>query len=459
VARTREAVRRAFDMLEAQGDAGPRPVAIDGFDERVLPVAVLAAHRAELLGAGTGDLTAHLRDGRDAVRANAAAALGVLGATAAAAARSIGVVLRDDAASVRLAATHALAALGPDAVEETGDDLVGALGDPNDEVAATAAGVLRDHLELVRSALVRGLETDRSSHAQRIVELIGELDDASDILSDAFASPAINVQVNAALGLGLLGPARIGHGRTVLEGARTGGWKRTREAVHRALARLDDSQRRLPGRIDVPGFESELLPPEAFAGASLPLEDLVTYLQDGRAVVRANAATALGTLGASGAGDAYAVRWLAVLLRDDDMRVRIHAAGALDALGDDAVREYAGFLVGALGGPEEVATAAAKVLRKRKSRVVTALLKGLETTDDLHAHRILELIVALPDAADILCEAFEGPIENVQVSAALGLGMLGARAGAHAKKLLEGARTRSTTRTRDAVFKALARMG
>jgi hypothetical protein len=149
---------------------------------------------------------------------------------------------------------------------------------------------------------------------------------------------------------------------------------------------------------------------------------------------------------------------MGVLLRDDDMRVRIAAAGALDALGDDAVRQYAGFLVGALSGPDEVAEAAAVVLRKRKGRVVSALLKGLETADDDHAARILQLVVALPDAADVLCEAFESPIENVQVQAAHGLGMLGARAGAQAKKMLEGARTRSTHRVRDAVFKALPKM-
>jgi hypothetical protein len=53
------------------------------------------------------------------------------------------------------------------------------------------------------------------------------------------------------------------------------------------------------------------------------------------------------------------------------------------------------------------------------------LLKGLETDDETHARRILELINALPDAAEILCDAFESPAENVQVNAAMGIGMLG----------------------------------
>ena len=57
------------------------------------------------------------------------------------------------------------------------------------------------------------------------------LQEASEILCDAFESPAVNVQVNVAIGLGMLGKTRIGKGRKALEGARTGGWERTRIAV------------------------------------------------------------------------------------------------------------------------------------------------------------------------------------------------------------------------------------
>jgi hypothetical protein len=65
------------------------------------------------------------------------------------------------------------------------------------------------------------------------------LPDAGEILVDAFASPAENVQVNAAIGIGMLGEAKAGSaGRKALEGARTGGFARTREAVFKALAML-----------------------------------------------------------------------------------------------------------------------------------------------------------------------------------------------------------------------------
>jgi HEAT repeat protein len=305
-------------------------------------------------------------------------------------------------------------------------------------------------------ALVRGLETDAPVHGRRIAELIHVFDDAADILCEAFESPAVNVQVNAAIGLGLLGAKRVGKGRRALEGARTGGFERTREAVRKALEMLDGPRRAGPAAIEIDGFETRVLGPEAFGAAAgaLPASDLVGYLHDGRAHVRANAATALGSLGPAVAGAALAI---GVLLRDDDTRVRIQAAWALDKLGDDAVREAADSLVGALRGDADVARAVAPVLVARKTRVLTALIKGLETDDDSHARRILEVINALADAPEILCDAIESPAENVQVNAAIGIGMLGEkRAGGAGRKALETRRTGGFARTREAVFKALA---
>ncbi|HEU0031484.1 MAG TPA: HEAT repeat domain-containing protein [Kofleriaceae bacterium] len=454
-ARTREAVRRALEMIDPKGDAGPQAVAIEDFEGRFLALAEVEKHKAEAERVGVADLTAYLQDGRDIVRANAALALAVIGAPAQPAARSLGVRLRDDSAKVRLAAAQALDRIGDAAVIETADDLVGALRDADDRVAETCANVLKARRARMIGALVRGLETDDPRHGRRIVEVINALPDASEILVDAFESPAVNVQVNAAIGLGMLGPARVGKGRKALEGARTGGWERTREAVRKALDMLDGPRQTGPAQIDVAGFETQILGAEAFKDpGKLRVEDLAPYLTDGRAVVRANAATALGALGAPAIA---AVRPLGVLLRDDDMRVRIAAAQALDKLGDDAVREIAEFLVGALRGDADVAKAVAPVLAARKTRVLTALLKGLETDDETHARRILEVVNQLPDACEILCDAIESPAENVQVNAAIGIGMLGSkRAGTQGRKNLESRRTGGFARTRESVFKALA---
>jgi HEAT repeat protein len=241
----------------------------------------------------------------------------------------------------------------------------------------------------------------------------------------------------------------------VLEGARTGGDARTREAVRKALEVLDGPRHSGPAPVEIDGFETRYLDAEAVADpGKLRAADLIAHRQDGRGIVRANAATALGVLGGAAAG---AVSSLGVLLRDDDPRVRNQAAGALARIGDDAVRETAAFLVGALRGDADVAAACARVRGARKARVLGALVKALETDDEAQARRILVLIGALPDACEILCDAFDSPAENVQVNAAIGIGMLGAqRAGNAGRKKLEGARTGGFARTREAVFKALA---
>jgi HEAT repeat protein len=455
-ARTRDAVRGALDRIEPRGATGPRAVAVEGFETRALSAADLDKAKPELTTVGPGDLAGHLHDGRELVRGNAALALGALGAAAASAARALGVLLRDDVPRVRMSAAQALDKIGDGAVLETADDLVGALGDRDDKVAETVAGVIRARKGKMISALVHGLETDKVAAARRIGELLGQFDDAAEILCDAFDSPAVNVQVNAALGLGMLGAKRVGKGRKALEGARTGGDARTREAVRAALEVIDGPKRSGPEPVAVDGFETKLLAGEAFTDPTkLRLDDLVGYAQDGRALVRANAATAIGSFGATGAGAAVAV---AVLLRDDDMRVRAAAAQALDKLGDDAVRETASYLVGGLGSPDaDVCKVVSTVLAARKAKVLTALLKGLETDNDAHAERILRLIGALSDAVEILCDALDNPAENVQVNAAVGIGMLGAKkAGGDGKKALESRRTGGFVRTREAAFKGLA---
>jgi hypothetical protein len=309
----------------------------------------------------------------------------------------------------------------------------------------------------VLGALLRGLETGSPAHAARVITLIAALPMASESFVDAFGSPAVNVQVNAAMGLARLGAERVGEGRKVLLGARTRGDARTREAVRKALEIIDGPPPTGPAPVQVDGFEARFLGPEAFTDPSkLNVDDLTHYLRDGRPIVRGNSATALGTLGNAAI---VALRPLAVLLRDDEMKVRLAAIATIDKLGDAAVKEVAPSLVGAMRGDAEVADAAGRVLAARKARVLGALVAGLDTDDEAFARRILVLINALPDACEVLCDAFDGPAENVQVNAATGIGMLGAkRAGSAGRKKLEGARTRGFASTREAVFKALARL-
>jgi HEAT repeat protein len=146
--------------------------------------------------------------------------------------------------------------------------------------------------------------------------------------------------------------------------------------------------------------------------------------------------------------------------RDDDDRVRIAAAGTLDKLGDAAVVVAAPYLVGALRGDPSVASACRSVLAARKDKVEAALLAGLETPDEVHGMRVAELICALPDARELLFIAFDSPAQNVQINAALGIGMLGAsRAGAAGRRRLVSGLAGPFTRRREAMVKALAMLG
>lgn len=402
-----------------------------------------------------------LIDGRAHVRINAARAIAVAaaaGADAAVAVPSLGLLLRDSVPAVRRDVAIALGKIGAPSVAAA-PQLVGALGDSDSDVADEAAEALAGLGAAALDALIAGLDAGDEQHGRRVALLIGKQPNAVEVFTTAFTSPAVNVQVNSAIGLGLLGSKRIGAGLQALLGARTGGDGRTREAVRRALAMLEDDGPAAPSASTVDGFEDQLLTAAAVDQLAakvqaVGVDGFVGCLQDGRDLIRANAATAIGSLGAAALA---AVGSLGALLRDDSSRVRLAAAAALDRIGDAAVVQAAADLVGALRSAEaQVAEACAKVLAARKARVMGALVRGLETDDETHARRILTLINVFPDASEILVDAFASPAVNVQVNAAMGLGMLGPDKVGKGRKALEGARTGGFAPTREAVRKALA---
>jgi HEAT repeat protein len=165
----------------------------------------------------------------------------------------------------------------------------------------------------------------------------------------------------------------------------------------------------------------------------------------------------MATLGTAAAGHAITI---AALLRDDDDRVRIAAAQALDQLGDDAVVAAAPYVVGALRGDAKLAEVCRAVLAARKSRVEAALVAGLETPDQVHGMRIADVICALPNARELLFAAFDGEAQNVQINAAFGIAKLGVkRAGVEGRQRLLNGLPGPPTRRRDAMVKALAMLG
>ncbi|MEM9491764.1 MAG: HEAT repeat domain-containing protein, partial [Myxococcota bacterium] len=330
-------------------------------------------------------MTDTLQDGRYVVRANAARALSTLGQDAAVAIRPIAVLLRDSVASVRRAAAQALGALGS-GVAEVADNLVKALGDDDPLTAKAAQDTLRPLGGAVLPQLIQGLETDRRTHALRIVELIADSPEAVDILCQAFTSPAGNVRVNAALGLGWLGPDRIGRGRELLEEARTGGDARTRAAVREALEMSAVPPASGPPPITIKGFDQRYLPPAQLDRGQLRVDSLLVALRDGRGVVRANAAAGLGVLGPDAEA---AVLALSTMVRDNEPEVRRNAAAALGQLGEAAI-PFAFALVGALADSDtEVVKVASDALGRLGEAALPALIDGLDTGSREHAIRIV----------------------------------------------------------------------
>lgn len=450
-ARLRAAVARAIAAIEPRPDRGPPAIVVDGFATRVLTEAELATGKPAFAGVGVAGLAAHLNDPRVAVRTNVAVALGAFAADAVVAAGALAVALRDAASEVRIAAARSLERLGDAAIEAVVDDLVRALRD--DGLTTQVASVLRSRTSPgVDAALARGLDTTDAAQAHRILELLIARPAGLDLLCAAFArTPS---QANAARGLAMLGKDRVGKGRAVLEAARADLTAQTRELASATLRAIDGPVLG-PTPPAVAGFETTLLEETAF-GKGLTVSQVLPFLLDGRPVVRANAATALGTL----AGSAEYAVTIGALLRDDDPRVRVAAASALDKLGDDVVIATAPNLVDALRGDASVHAACKAVIAERGAKLEAALVAGLETGDETHGMRIAELICALPNAPQLLFAAFDGEAQNVQINAAFGIGLLGAkRAGAAGRARLRNALAGPPTRRRHAIVKALALLG
>ncbi|MFN0252557.1 MAG: HEAT repeat domain-containing protein, partial [Kofleriaceae bacterium] len=360
------------------------PKNIPDFEERKLSASELREveqhiHVDEMLFA--------LQDGRAHVKINAARALAVRGDKAGRAAAAMGVNLKDSVAAVRKETAKSLGKLGASALD-AGAELVMSLGDADEEVAEAASETLEGLGASAINVLLVGLDAGAEAHGLRVGALIAKLPDAQARFTEAFKSPAVNVQVNAALGLGQIGPSVTGAALAALHGARTGGDGRTREAVRRALDQIEPKGPTGPKAVVIEGFEERYLDAKDLEKSKPALEavgvaDLTTHMMDGRDVVRANAAMALGILGGASLS---AASTLGVKLRDDSARVRRACAQALDKIGDAAVVETANDLVGALGDSDEKnADAVAGIIRARKGKVVGALVKGLDTGDPTHA--------------------------------------------------------------------------
>lgn len=384
----RAVARSLLDRLDGRG-AGPAVfeaalMPIEGFDAGPLDAAVLAK-AAKSLDADW--LFRALRDGRPAVRVNAARAL-PLCAQGAEARQALVIAIKDGEPQVRIAAAEALATLGQkdDAAVAA---LVPATFDPQPEVGRAA----RDAIQALGDGAINGLvRALGGAHAPSVIgalELLRTLGKAAvAALTSALGDSSEAMRLNAVRGLGALGPVAGDAAVKSLDAlCVTDGSDRVRRAAVAARARIAraeaPSMTRDAVAYGVEGFETAAITLAAFtkAAKSLDGERLLAALSDGRAVVRANAALGLAALGKHSHG---AVRAISVLLRDGEPPVRQAAAESLGALAH---------------APEISVPALARALRAGPDGLRPVLLGAIDAFGDAAVEPLLTLLSDPEDAA------------------------------------------------------------
>ena len=454
----KRAARLALERLDRRR-ADERPetsLPAEGFDGGGL------AHEALARTAATTDvgaLAALLADGRAAVRRNAAVSLGTLGAGAApalapllaaaldaepavreAALVAVGGIGQADPAAVAVltralgdrhrsvasAANNALLAMGPGAVQP----LLAALpGAGRAAIFARVVDILVAGGAAAVPSLAEALEgarypASREAAAAALARVGEAAEQAADALVRALDDAHEGVREAAARALG-----KVGVRSKMVSDALGEAAKDSVLPVRRAAAR---AQAELAGR-PLPGARGAIEPEPLTAGmeegpldakgvvqaAKLSLARLLAALTDGRAVVRLNAALAIGALKKKGAD---AVPRLLLALKDSDLGVRVAAVQALVAVGADpalavpalvaslrrapeALEDAVVAAIGALGAdgpkhamvaldarPEEVIDTVGRLARREPDRYVPALAEVVASERTIARENAVDLI-------------------------------------------------------------------
>jgi len=310
------------------------PIEIDGFDREVLSFETLEKVKKRLELNRTLDA---LKDGRPAVRANAARALAVLEHGTPLLALS----LRDADSDVVLAAAESLAKLGDHATPF---------------LAGTAA-VLQSIPAEARNTLLRSLVALAGRHDEVLIEALrvptefaegGILlvfqtlgEKAVPILTRAIDDASVLIRLNGIYGFKKLVEANVPIDPEVIRRKTAdpiGDVRSTAERLYGLLITPKRTQQlREAKSFPLEDFDSKVLDPETLEAAKLKLDAgmLAEALRDGRSAVRVNSARALGILAHQ---NPNAVHELAVLLRDEEEDVQLAAAWSLGRIaGEPAV--------------------------------------------------------------------------------------------------------------------------
>ncbi len=336
------AVRREAAMAMArlkgepvgpQGPTEPEPIAVDGFEERVLTEEALAGAAG---GLELGRLVRGLRDGRKAVRVNAATTLGLRGPEAVLAAPALSAAVKDADPFVRLAAAIALGRLGPEAVPFAAAALIGALADRAPVVAEAAKRSLQGLGAPALAPLLAAMGGDPDLVGRTVLKVLpGFGAPARDGLVALLRDGAPRARLNALRGLSRLGRQEAAPARELAAAlARDPDPDTAAEA--RRLVDVIDGREAPPKALEalplpVEGFDARSLEAAELTQAAKKLtgERLAALLTDGRPFVRENAARALGLMGAKAEPGHDG---LILALKDADTSVRAAAAESLGQL-------------------------------------------------------------------------------------------------------------------------------
>ncbi|MCC6619823.1 MAG: HEAT repeat domain-containing protein [Deltaproteobacteria bacterium] len=449
IGQVRVAAQAALDAVQGGRPRPPRvlepePVPIPGFDAGPLSEDDIAAHLSEV---SAERMVRALRDGRPYVRQNAVTALGLFGADGLACVGNVAVAARDSGIDVRAAAASALTRLA--AIDPSSDDgrralalLVAALDDKQDKVKTFARAGLGQLGAAALPALVDALARPADAVKHTVLPVFAALGaQAVPALRAALDADSPLLRAGALRALRVVGREHI----TTLRDEIVRLDQSSDDAV-RAEARVTVDH--IDGKDVAPAAAPPLPIPPEMTAVELPAEVvkkvceglgvdlLLKATQDGREVVQANAARALGFVEDP---PKRVAGGLAILLRSGDVMVRRAAVEALEALGPRHAAPAAFWLAVSLDEPDPaVKDRMMSVLAALHEELPDALIDALRVDPEVAPATIIPVYdrigrVAIPT----LGRALKSSSGLVRINAAMTLEVMAKKGAEEVVELLE----------------------
>ena len=447
----RQMAQQVMRQLHRDRPEAPPP-AIDGFDEIVLSLQTLAEHTDELTHI---HMCALIESKRSFIRANAALSLGVLPYDGDCVDK-IELLLTDNDDDVRRAASRALRHLGEEAIVRARVGLLKRLGDSDSAVNETA----REALLSLKEQGLKILATDglqiSSAHDVVLPLLLEQGPTIVPVLTETLSHLSVGARSLAALGLFRLGGKLAAPAREALLAA-IRKEPRLKEVGMRAVRAIDKALAPPillePKPLPFSGFDAEVLGDDALSDqhASLQRELIEPLLGDGRAIVRANAARALGLLGETSPK-------FSLLLKDSSDAVRSAVVSALAAVGQAAAPAVPQLIESLLDPNEAIAADVRAALVTFNGEPKDVWISVLRTNNDHLLSLVQEILCEIgPAGITVLEGALEHPSGVIRGNALEALGVFVKQADA-ARALLEGCKEDNDTDIRTRARNAIAQL-